>query len=265
MRAWPVLALVLAGCAEPPPPAALPEHPSVVSLNPCADAILAEIAEPGQVLALSHYSHDSDATSMPLNQAMAYPVTGGTAEEVLALSPDMVVADVFLAPATRRALEQAGIAVETIGIAGSLEDSLAQVGQLGAATGNPARAEALAAGIAASWEQNRWQGPRLTAVLWQEGGIVAGEGSLANAMLEQAGFTSLPAARGMGQGAYLPLEEVLADPPQVLIAAGDERAHGHPALASLPRFDLDPAMLYCGGPTIPRALERLLAMREAAA
>lgn len=264
MRLAVALLLALSACSGPQP-GARGDPPTIVSLNPCADAILAEIAAPGQLLAVSHYSHDPRASSMPADQAARYPATGGTAEEVLALAPDMVVADVFIQPATRRALEQAEVRVETVGIAATLDDSLAQIAALGAATGNTQRAEALTRQIADSWQAHRWNGPPVTALLWQQGGLVAGEGSLAHALLGQGGFASLSVARGLGQGAYLPLERVLADPPQVVITAGDERAFSHPAMqlaSGTAHFTLDPALLYCGGPTIPRALDRLGEIRR---
>ncbi|MGB3797353.1 MAG: ABC transporter substrate-binding protein [Alteraurantiacibacter sp.] len=246
-------------------PTAADGQPTIVSLNPCADAILAEIAAPDQVLALSHYSHDPRASSMPVEQARQYAITGGTAEEVLALAPDMVVADPFIPPATRHALEQAGIVVESVGIAASLEDSLAQIKTLGAATQNAERAQVLSRRIAQSWDAHRWRGQHVSAILWQQGGLVPGEASLAHRLLAQAGFVSHSAARGMGQGAYLPLERVLADPPEVVIATGSERAAAHPAMQSIAgakRYHLDPRLLYCGGPTIPRALDRLQEIRR---
>ena len=93
--------LLLAGCAPVVERRAGTTHPTIVSLNPCSDAILAEVAEPAQLLAISHYSHDPRASSMPLAKARRFRVTGGTVEEVLALDPDVVVADPFIAPATR--------------------------------------------------------------------------------------------------------------------------------------------------------------------
>jgi len=258
------LALVLAACSGQAP-REVRDHPSIVSLNPCGDAILAAIAAPGQLLAISHYSHDPAASSMPADKAAHYPASGGTAEEVLALAPDMVVADPFIQPATRRALEQAGIAVQTLGMVSTLEESLAQIAALGEATGNPARAERLSREIEASWQSHRWEREPVTALLWQQGGIVAGEGSLAHALLEHSGFASHAAARGLGQGAYVPLENVLADPPRVVITAGDERMFDHPAMqlaSGIEHYDLDPALLYCGGPTIPRALDRLGEIRR---
>lgn len=256
--------LTIAGCGDTPPRPAH-DRPAIVSLNPCADAILAEIAAPGQLLAISHYSHDPAASSMAAGEAARYRSTGGTAEEVLALAPDMVVADVFIAPATRRALEQAGIELVTVGMAATLEASLAQIDMLGEATDNAGRAENLSREIAASWQAHDWPGEAVTALLWQQGGIVAGEGSLAHALLQHSGFASHAAARGLGQGAYVPLERVLADPPRVVITAGDDRMFDHPAMGrarGIAHHELDPALLYCGGPTIPRALARLGEIRR---
>ena len=258
-----LLTLMLAGCAPVAERQANTAYPTIVSLNPCADAILAEVADPAQVLAISHYSHDPRATSMPLDRARRHRATGGTVEEVLALAPDLVVADPFLAPATRAAFERLGIRVETIGIASSVADSEAQVRQIAALAGQPARGEALVAKIEQALAQTR-RGGRIPALLWQQGGLVPGEGTLAAELLAHSGFASHSAARGLGQGAYLPLEEVLADPPQVILAAGSERAQVHPALRSLgaPVARLDASLLYCGGPTIPRLARRLAEVRD---
>ena len=69
----------------------------------------------------------------------------------------------------------------------------------------------------------RHDGRPVTAVLWQQGGIVPGEETLIAYLLAHTGFASHSAARGLGQAAYLPLEQVLSDPPQVILAAGSER------------------------------------------
>ena len=240
-------------------------HPTIVSLNPCADAMLHEVAAPGQLLAVSHYSHDPGATSMVLADALQYKATGGTVEEVLALAPDIVVADTFLAPATREALEAAGVAIVSVGMVSSLEDSLGQIALLGETVGAPERAALLAGTVQSAWDNAASDAAPVATLLWQDGGIVAGEGSLAFALLEQSGFTSHSAARGLGQGAYLPLEQVLADPPQLILASGGERMLTHPVLGALDgvRYaTFDSALLYCGGPTIPRALERLGEIRR---
>ena len=87
--------LALAGCAASPPPAAR-ERPTIVSLNPCTDAILAIVADPAQLLAISHYSQDPRSSSMDVAKARRFRATGGTAEEVVALAPDVVKLDMTL-------------------------------------------------------------------------------------------------------------------------------------------------------------------------
>jgi len=262
--AWAILA-VLTGCGAVPNASTPTANPTIVSLNPCTDAILAEVTAPGQLLAISHYSHDPAASSMTAAQAARFPATGGTAEEVLALAPQVVVASSFIAPATRAALERGGVRVEVAGIARTLEESVAQVRALGVVAGEPYRAEALVGRIEAAWLDAAYAGPKVETLLWQEGGIVPGEGTLVAAMLDHSGFALQSAARGMGQGAYLPLEQVLADPPALVLAAGGDPMLAHPVLRQVQGLDyrtFDPELLYCGGPTIIRALARLHEIRR---
>jgi iron complex transport system substrate-binding protein len=260
------MTMMVAGCAQPAKPAGDAGLPTIVSLNPCTDAILADVTAPGQLLAISHYSHEPRGTSMPLAQARPFRATGGTVEEVLALDPDVVVTGSFLDPASAHAFRRLGIAVETVGIASTVGESEAQVRRLAALAGQPARGEALVARIERAVAAARRAGPRKTALMWQEGGLVPGDGTLVAELLANSGFRSLSAARGLGQGAYLPLEQVLADPPQLVIAAGGERMEHHPALRHLEgvRYAaIEPNLLYCGGPTIPRLAARLATLRDA--
>ena len=121
--------------------------PTFVSLNPCTDAILAEVADPQQILALSHYSSDPDATSLGTERAAQFGMTGGTVEEVLALQPDIVLAGSFMAPATKNALVSLDLDPVTFGIASDAETSAAQIRQIATLAGHKARGEALIARI----------------------------------------------------------------------------------------------------------------------
>lgn len=256
MRAL-LFALVLGGCTSAPPPVPR-ERPTIVSLNPCTDAILAEVADPAQLLAISHYSHDSRASSMDLAIARRYRATGGTAEEVAALSPDIVVGSSFMDPATRSALERLGMRVETLGIAATVADSEAQVRELARIAGHPERGEALVRRIEESLAAPI--GPEIETALWQGGGIVPGKDTLMAELMTRAGLASYSQRRGMAQGDYLPLEGIAADPPELLLVAGSERGQRHPILARIPGMrveSFDPALTYCGGPSIIRAMTRL--------
>lgn len=262
----------LAACAPAVPAPSPPVHPAIVSLNPCADAVLAEVTEPGQLLAISHYSHDPRSSSMDMAVARRFRTTGGTVEEVLALKPDMVVAGSFLPPATRSAFERLGIAVVSFGIEHDVAQSLAQVRRLARLSGNGRRGQVLAARIERALDEAA-PAPRarpIAALVWQSGGIVPGKDALVSDLLARTGFASHSARRGMGQADYLPLEAMLADPPELILAAGsagdgENRMLSHPALAAMKgtaRARFDPSLLYCGGPSIIRAAGRLAQVRE---
>ncbi len=258
-------AATLAACTSP---ADAPRTPKIVSLNPCADAILAEVTGPGQLLAISHYSADPRSRSMDAAKARQYPATRGTLEAIIALHPDVVVDGTFVAPATAAAYRRLGFALETLPIAATVADSHAQIRRLALLAGHADRGEALiqrinAALLQAAPPQNSAPIP---ALVWEPGGIVPGDRTLIADLLRRTGFANFSAARGLGQADLLPLERVLADPPRVILAAGETRALTHPALAHLrgvAMAPLDPALLYCGGPTIIRAAARLAEVRRA--
>lgn len=260
-------ALLAAGCA-PTPPREQPDSaaPKIVSLNPCLDAILVEIAPPDQVLALSHYSRDTGSSSIPAHVAARYGVTGGTAEEVIAARPDLVLASTFLPQPTRTALERAGLTVATFGSPTSIAASIAQVREVAKLAGRESEGEALAARIAVT--PSMPSGAPIGALLWQPDEIVAGEATLIAELLRDEGFVSHAAARGLKQADRVSLEAVLADPPRVLLVAGDAPGQRHPLLAGQLKATriatLDPSLIYCGGPTIPKARARLRAIRAAA-
>lgn len=271
-----LLALVLAGCNAAPAREAAPANaavalPTIVSLNPCTDAILAEVADPAQILAISHYSHDPAGSSMDLAKARQFRTTGGSVEEVIALKPDVVVDGTFTPPATRAALDQLGLKLEQVPIAATVPESIAQVRQLAAVAGHPERGEALVRRIEAALGASKApSGPPVAAIVWQGSGIVAGEGTLITALMAHSGFTNVAAARGLSQASHLPLEAMLANPPRVILAAGnshgeEDRLLAHPALAGLKgttRAPLEPKLLWCGGPTIPKTLARLAEVRR---
>jgi len=267
--------LALASCnvSAPSAPHIHPTpHPTIVSLNPCSDAVLAEVADPAQILAISHYSRDPEASSLGVGRARRYRTVSGSVEEVLALRPDLVIGDHFIGAPTAEALARLGIRVDRFTIDASVAGSEAQVRRLAALAGHPERGEALIARMRAALAEAAppagWR--PVPAVVWQAGGMVPGEGTLIADLLRRTGFTQLSAVRGMRQGEILPLEAMLADPPRVILAAGnvlsnENRGLAHPALRNLrgTRLEpLEPGLLWCGGPTVIRAAGRLRQIRD---
>jgi iron complex transport system substrate-binding protein len=262
--------LGLAGCAAPPTVGG----GGIVSMNPCADATLLELVPPSRIAAISHYSQRADSTSIPLEVARRFRGNNGTAEEVIGLRPDLVIASSFTAPATREAFARAGLKVLYLGIPPSIADSKAQVTELAAAVDAPAKGAALNARIDAAVAATRWSGPKAPALLWIGGNLVTGGKTLLDDLMTTAGFSNQAAHYGLTHTGHLPMERVIADPPRVMLAPeqvgrdSDSRAAilRTRAIAEtglqVTQAQFSRSLVNCGGPVIPAALARLAEIRK---
>lgn len=248
----------------------------IVSMNPCIDAVLREVADPRQIAGISHYSHDARATSVPLDWARRFPAIGDGAEDVVAARPDLVLAGPHVAPQTVAALDRLGIALVRLGVPSTVEASQAQVAEIGRITRRDARARALNARIAAavaaaSPRSGSTSAP--SALIWQDGGLVPGRGTLADELLGRTGFRSVSAALGLAQWDMVSLERLLGTAPDIVLTGNGGMDSGtsaagarHPVLAragSHIRFAAFPSrMLHCGGPVIIDAAVRLARIRR---
>ncbi|MEG0818916.1 MAG: ABC transporter substrate-binding protein, partial [Brevundimonas sp.] len=113
----------------------------VVSLNACLDAILVHVADRGQIAALSHYAREPVGSTIS-EVAKTLPFTWETAEEVIALRPDLVLTSRHSALATRNALGRMNIPTELFSVPDSVGRSLDQVREVARLVGRPARGEA---------------------------------------------------------------------------------------------------------------------------
>jgi iron complex transport system substrate-binding protein len=246
----------------------------IVSMNPCADGILLDLARAEQIAAISHYSQDPASTSLPLRQAMRFAATGDTAEQVIALNPDLVIAGSHVSLPTVMALRRLGIPLLQLPVPQSLDENARQITQIAEAVGARQRGRALNARITQALERARpADGTRaVPALIWQEGGMVPGTGTLADELLTRTGFTNLSASYGLAQWDVMPLENLLARPPALLLTdrskqgGAQARMLHHPAVAALGKRiavkDFAPRLLHCAGPTLIEAAARLAAVRR---
>ena len=282
MRIGWLLVLLLSGCSSGP--AIAPD--GIVSANPCIDAVLAEIAAPGQIAAVSAFSHKADSASAPLAWARKHPAVGITAEEIIAARPRLLLTGNLASAGTNTALAKAGIKMITFGVPATVAESLSQVRQLSQAIGREAAGEALVGRIEKSLMQtvvipakagihnHRPMGfmdshlrgnddypSKTSALIWQAGGFVAGKGTLQDELLARAGFSNASETYGLKQWEQLPLEAVIRKPPAVIFMASSADGDEARILAMRRRMiariggktrivSFPDKLLFCGGPTI---------------
>ena len=260
--------LLALGCAPAEPPAeTLGAGRRIVSLDYCADQFVLALADRSRVVAVS--TGADTGFSYLREQARGLPTVRPRAEDVLALSPDLVVRSYGGGPNARAFFERAGIAVHQIGFADDVEDVRTSIRAAARALGAVERGEALVT------DMDR----RLAAVDPLAGlalyttpsGVTAGSGTLVHAMLEVAGLTNFQAAPGWRS---IPLERMAYEQPDLIASAsfGDSWDHDdawtpmrHPVARRMsegrPVVALEGATTSCGGWFLADAVERLASAR----
>jgi iron complex transport system substrate-binding protein len=272
---WLPLLPLLGGCAA----ASTPDNQGlrIVSTNPCADAILMDLVPHDRIVAISHRSQNPAASSIDLAVAARFRSTAGTAEEVVALKPDLVIFGIFEPATSRTAFARAGIRTLPVSVPATIEAAREQIMEIARAVGEPARGRALVARIDAALKATAARpGSRaVPALLYHDAGLASGITTLDSAMLRHAGFANAGADYGLTFTGYLPLERIVAYPPEVLLAPPAEDSSGDEHRMREMRFRAVAAaggktlvtsysekLSWCAGPVLIPALHRLAAIRR---
>ena len=230
----------------------------VVSLNLCTDEFLLLLA-PEQAVAVSFLAAEP-SMSVVSAAARLVPQVRADAEAVLRLHPDLVLAGPYGAQTTLALLERRGLRVERLGLPEDFAAIRAETRRAAALLGVPARGEALLAEMQARLDSVPPAAvPPLRAVMLEARGYVAGPDSLAGGVLRAAGL-----AGDAGVGGQPGLEAFVVHPPDLLVTATAPAFPSmatdllrHPALAGIPRREVPPALLLCGGPWTAAAVTLL--------
>ena len=246
----------------------------IVSLDLCTDQLLVELVPRERIAAVTHMAADPNVSAIP-EQARGIPITHGGAEDVLRLDPDLILAGPFGVRGTVDLLQRLGRRVvivqqpqELAGVREAGADGGAGGGRAGQGRGADRGFRPAAGG---SRPARGRAGP--AAVIYQIGGSVSGPGSLADAALAAAGFRNAATGYRLTRGGQVPLELLLADPPDLLVlssAPGQYRTVladnlRHPAIAILRRehasIEVPWRYWLCGTPHIVEAVEKLAEAR----
>lgn len=262
---------LLAGALLVAPVSAAPKR--VMSLNLCTDQLAMTLAGPDQLVSVSFLSREP-SLSMLHEEAQAYPVNHGLAEEVFLENPDLVVTGTYSLHNTTALLKRLGFHVEEFSFAQTLETIPGEVRRMGALIGQEKRAQAIADDFTRELETIAAGqcGKDPTMIAYDQNGIASGRGTLADSVMQAAGFANLAADMGVIGVAPFPLEQVIAAHPDVISIGAPQKAPTlgefvtrHPAIGALPDTRIGAfvpeASLSCGIPSVIEAVRALAALR----
>jgi iron complex transport system substrate-binding protein len=246
--------------------------PSVVSINLCTDQLLLNVAAADQILSLSWLAADSDE-SMLADAADQYPLNYGTAEEIMRLKPDIVVAGRYTNPYTKSLLRNLGFGVIEITPARSIADIEANLLLVGQAIDRLDAAQLIVAKMhdrIESLADAGSAGAGIPAVVIRPGGYTIERNSIAHDLLVLAGIEDRATAMGLDAWGSLSVETLLRADPQLLIVSSyklDTASlanawYSHPAIADLarqrPTIHMPVSYWSCGVPQSLDSVELLI-------
>jgi len=244
-------------------PTAPPRPTRVVSLAPSLTDTVVALGMADRLVGVTRYDTAPEVTSLPRVGGFLDP----SPEAVLGLRPDLVLwlADGGAFPAVRR-IAELGVPVLALPVVG-VPDVLRAARQVGAALGNPAAGERLAAGMegavrAAEERASSLPRRRVLLVIGRDPLVVAGPGSYPDALLRIAGGVNV--VKGERPWPVYSLERAVADDPDLVVdAAVNEPADTIVRLAAIPAVKagrvvrLPDDRVLRPGPQLPAALEQL--------
>jgi iron complex transport system substrate-binding protein len=218
-------------------------HPQrVVSQSVGTDELLLALADPGQIAALSHISHDAEFSPVA-EEAKRFPaIQDSDAESVLRFRPDLVLAASYTRPETLALLKRAGVRMVVLDRFDTLEDVYASTRILGRELGQETRAEALIAQCRSRVDAlaARLKGVKSVRVLCA--GVypfTSGLGTTFQDLCDHAGAINVAAEAGLKGHAPTPSERLLVWKVEVLVASGDGNIRAR--LEQIPHYRALPA------------------------
>ncbi len=234
----------------------------IVSTFLCTDEYVFRLVPRERIAALSFLAADTHPiVSTIRDKIKGIPLTRGSAEEVMSLNPDLVVMYRGTNPRLKAQLMESHIPFVEVAWANSLADVRAVTRDLGATLGEPQRAAELIAQMdqelaAASGNASY---PPVQTLIYEPNGY-ANSGGVTDDILRAAGLIDVAPQIGQTRLGTIPVESVVAAPPELLIlnaqregapSRGDLILH-HPALRALPQSTMvagaELTPLLCPGP-----------------
>ena len=265
--------LLLAVFASVTPASAEPPR-RIVSLNLCTDQLLVDLVPRERIAGVSFLATDR-TLSAAASKLQGFKQLKGTAEEVLALEPDLVIAGEYTTGPTVNLLKRLGKRVLVVPLATDFDGLRTTLRLIAKEVGEEARGEEIIKEF-----DERLAGARSpvqsrpTAIAYQVSSLASGADSLLDAALEAAGYRNLAREKTLGPAGRLPLEELVVQPPDLIVLANAPDDFKtvladnlrHPAFLDLlkrrPHVHLAMPYWMCATPKIAEAVEILASLKS---
>jgi iron complex transport system substrate-binding protein len=253
--------------AAPAPRAKGPVVPQrIVSINLCADQLVLALADREQIAGLTKNATDAEMSGEAA-KARGIPLLSNSAEQILAIEPDLVVGMPASRSAALRALPQQDYPLLDLATANTLDEIYTSIRETAAAVGHPERGAVLIARMRGELAGLPKPGKGRVAAYYQRRGYMTGTGTLIDELMGRVGLVNLAGKLGKPPLSQLSLEEMVAAQPDFLIVEsatdvvtdqGSEMLH-HPALSGIPRISIPQAWTVCGSPAYTAAARSITA------
>jgi len=253
--------------ASPAPPAKAPAVPQrIVSINLCADQLVLALADRGQIAGLTKNATDVEMSGEAA-KAAGIPLLSNSAEQILAIEPDLIIGMPASRSAALRALPEQSYPLLDLDTANTLGEIYTSIRQTAVAVGHPERGDALIARMQGELTGLPKPGKGRVAAYYQRRGYMTGTGTLIDELMARVGLVNLAGKLGKPPLSQLSIEEMVAAEPDYLIVEsatdkvtdqGSEMLH-HPALKDIPRISVPQAWTVCGSPAYTQAARSMAA------
>lgn len=216
------VAAVALACSQPAAAAkaARSKPMRIMSMTLCADLLLLQLVPRARIASVTYLAHDGAEALFPGADA-GIAINHGTAEDIIVERPDLILSDDFSTAITRRLARKIGAPLVVVKDALTFEEIRKEVRLIGAAVGEPARAEVLVARIDADIAKLAAMParPPRRVVAWGGGDSVPGRDTLSNRIIEAAGAVNVAARPGLSFTSF-DVEQLLMAEPQALLYGG---------------------------------------------
>jgi iron complex transport system substrate-binding protein len=212
------IAAILAAALPLGAAAATPAKPvRIVSINMCTDLLLLQLAPKARIASVTRLAREATPGLAPGLEA-GIPVNHGTPEDIVNLKPDLILAADVSTPVTRALAKRVGAPILEVKSAANFADIRANLRAVGAAVGEPARAEALIRRMDATLAELAANPPRrpVRVVAWSGGPFIPGRDTLADSIITAAGAINIAAQPGRTYATF-GVEELLEADPDALL------------------------------------------------